>query len=307
MATPIAAAQPPVAESLPVNTPDDETLLTIGELADHTGLTPQQVRMWETRYGFPQPIRLPSGHRRYTGAHVRAVQRVLHERDRGMRLEQAIESAQRAEDVTFTGSVYAALAQRHPALASYTLTKQTLLALSWAIEDEATASASRGVLVGTFQRGRYFGQSRRRWEELSRTARCSLAMADFPVHDDESAPAKVALPPDSPLLREWIVVHDSPTLAAALVAWELPGQEEVADAERHFEALWSVDGRIVRDAAVVSAQAAAALGSATGRAALTVLEELPSPAPASLTTANAVFNRMVAYTDGTMLRGRRSR
>ena len=307
MAVSSSPTQALVAESSPVDTPDDETLLTIGELAGHTGLTPQQLRMWETRYGFPEPIRLPSGHRRYTGTHVRAVQRVLHERDRGMRLEQAIESAQRAEDVTFTGSVYAALAQRHPGLASYTLTKRTLLALSWAIEDEATASATRGVLVGTFQRGRYFGQSQRRWEELARTARCSLAMADFESHDDASAPARVALPPDSPLLREWIVVHDSPTLAATLVAWELPGQEAVAEPERHFEALWSVDGRIVRDAATVSAQAAAALGSATGHRALSVLEELPSPAPASLTTANAVFNRMVAYTDGTTLRGRRLR
>ena len=27
--------------------------------------TPQQLRMWETRFGFPEPIRLPSGHRRY--------------------------------------------------------------------------------------------------------------------------------------------------------------------------------------------------------------------------------------------------
>lgn len=294
-----------VAESLPVTTPDDETLLTIGELAGHTGLTPQQVRMWETRYGFPEPIRLPSGHRRYTGAHVRAVQRVLHERDRGMRLEQAIESAQRAEDVTFTGSVYAALAQRHPDLASYTLTKRTLLALSWAIEDEATATASHGVLVGTFQRGRYFGKSRSRWQELARTARSSLAMADFPEHDDDSRPALVALPLHSPLLREWIVVHDSPTLAAALVAWELPGQEGVADHERLFEAQWSVEGRIVRDAAVVSAQAAAGLGSGAARVTLAALEEMPSPATASLATTNAVFNRMVAYTDGTTLRARR--
>ena len=53
-----------VAESTPVDAPDDETLLTIGELAGHTGLTPQQLRMWETRYGFPEPIRLPSGLRR---------------------------------------------------------------------------------------------------------------------------------------------------------------------------------------------------------------------------------------------------
>lgn len=297
--------QPLLADSGAVTTPDDETLLTIGELAEHTGLTPQQVRMWETRYGFPDPIRLPSGHRRYTGVHVRAVHRVLQERDRGMRLEQAIGAAQRAEDVTWTGSVYAALAQRHPDLASYTLTKRTLLALSWAIEDEAVASASRGVLVGTFQRGRYFGKSRGRWQELARTALSSLAMADFPEHDDTSRPALVALPPDSPLLREWIVVHDSSALSAALVAWEVPGQDEVADHDRLFEALWSVEGRVVRDAAVVAAQAAEGLGSRAARETLQVLEELPAPTSASLAAANAVFNRMVAYTDGTALRARR--
>lgn len=288
-----------------MHSPTDDILLTIGELSEHTGLSPQLLRTWETRFGFPEPTRLPSGHRRFTGADVRAVRRVLEERERGLKLDQAILVARRAEDVTVTGSIYAALSLRHPELASYTLTKRTLLALSWAIEDEATAQAARGVLVGTFQRGRYFGQSRGRWMELARTARGTLAMADFAEHDDTSLPVKVALPPDSPLLREWIVVHDAAAFAAALVAWELPGQEDVPDGERHFEALWSVDGRVVRDAAVICAEAAAALGSRAAHDVMTLLEESSSPPVTSLRSANAVFNRMVAYTDGTTLRGRR--
>ena len=35
--------------------------LGIGDLARRTGLTPQVIRAWETRFGFPQPRRTPSG------------------------------------------------------------------------------------------------------------------------------------------------------------------------------------------------------------------------------------------------------
>ena len=304
MTTPFAESRGGLAASDDVATPSDDTLLTIGELAEHTGLSTQLLRTWETRFGFPEPTRLPSGHRRYTGADVRAVRRVLEERDRGTRLEQAIGVARRAEDATQSGSVYASLSLRHPELASYALKKSTLLALSWAIEDEATAQAARGVLVGTFQRGRYFGQSAERWRELARTARGSLVMADFPEHDADASPARVALAADSPLLREWIVVHDAPTFAAALVAWELPGQGDVREADRHFEALWTVEGRIVRDVAVICAEAAVSEGSGAARELLRLLEESSAPAATSQRSATAVFNRMVAYTDGTTLRTR---
>ncbi|QZY30557.1 DICT sensory domain-containing protein [Nocardioides coralli] len=287
--------------------PAPDTLLTIGELAAHTGLTPELLRTWETRHGFPEPIRLPSGHRRYTGDDVRAVQRVLEERDHGVRLEQAIAAAVRAGSVEDSGSVYAALSARHPTLPSYTLTKRTLLALSWAIEDESVAAATQAVLIGTFQKARYFGHSRARWEDLARTARGAMVMANFTEHDDDARPVRVALPDDSPLLREWIVVCDGASLAAVLVAIELPGQDAVPEPERHFEAIWSVEGRIVRDAAAMTAGAGAALGSEGSRRVLGLLEDAPPPAPASTRNATAVFNRMVAYTDGTVLRGRGKR
>jgi DNA-binding transcriptional MerR regulator len=40
-------------------------LLSIGDICSETGLSPDVVRVWERRYGFPVPVRLSSGHRRY--------------------------------------------------------------------------------------------------------------------------------------------------------------------------------------------------------------------------------------------------
>ena len=281
-----------------------DTLLTIGELAAHTGLTPELLRTWEARHGFPEPTRLPSGHRRYTGDDVRTVRQVLAERERGVRLEQAIAAARRAEHVEESGSVYASLSARHPGLPSFTLAKRTLLALSWAIEDESLARANHALVVGTFQRSRYYGQAEGRWSDLARTARSTVVMADFDAHAEDTSPARVALPPDSPLLREWVVAVDGPNLSAALVAWELPGQADVPDGERHFEATWSVDRRVVRDTVQLTAEVGASLGSGASGRLLDLLEESPPMAPPPSRVAAAVFNRMVAYIDGTVLRGR---
>lgn len=285
-----------------MSSPPAATPLTIGDLAAQTGLSPQLLRTWETRYGFPAPTRLPSGHRRYTDADVRAVRRVLEERDRGVRLELAIDTARRAESVTSSGSVYAALTGRHPALASYSLAKRTLVALSRAIEDECAAQAGHGILLGAFQRRRFFDHSRARWEDLARTAQQALVVADFDGHDDRAAPARVALPASSALMREWIVVHESPAFAAALVAWELPGQHDRPDRERLFEALWTVEGDAVRDAGVLVAETAADLGSRAAAALLRRYQEMPTPPTTSTRAATAVFNRTVAYADGTALR-----
>lgn len=46
--------------------PPATTLLTIGQVAEATGLSPDTLRVWERRYGLPVPHRLPSGHRRYS-------------------------------------------------------------------------------------------------------------------------------------------------------------------------------------------------------------------------------------------------
>jgi len=50
--------------------------LSIGDLAEATGIAPDTIRVWERRYGRPRPVRLPSGHRRYDPADVRWLRRV---------------------------------------------------------------------------------------------------------------------------------------------------------------------------------------------------------------------------------------
>ena len=281
-------------------------LLTIGELARRTGTTPEVLRMWETRHAFPQPVRLPSGHRRYAESEVGAVSRVLRLRDAGLKLDQAIAQVLRADTTVTASSVYASLRYHHPRLPSYTLTKRTLLALSWAIEDESVALARRPLLMGAFQAGKYFRRSAERWKELSRVAQATYVFADFAETDESTSPILVAVPPDSPMLREWIVVCDGDGLTAVLVAWEIPGQDRVPDFDRLYEAVWSLEPEVVRDASLTSLSLAAEAGSTRAAAQAAQLAGTPLPASTSQPVATAVFNRMVAYTDGTVLRQRRS-
>jgi methanogenic corrinoid protein MtbC1 len=49
---------------------------SIGDLAEACGISVDTLRVWERRYGQPKPVRLPSGHRRYTEAHLRWLRRV---------------------------------------------------------------------------------------------------------------------------------------------------------------------------------------------------------------------------------------
>jgi DNA-binding transcriptional MerR regulator/methylmalonyl-CoA mutase cobalamin-binding subunit len=53
-----------------------EPTYSIGDLAEACGISVDTLRIWERRYGRPEPLRLPSGHRRYTPAHVRWLRRV---------------------------------------------------------------------------------------------------------------------------------------------------------------------------------------------------------------------------------------
>ena len=59
---------------MPQDSPTDAaagpTLYSIGEVSSLTGLSTHMVRVWERRYGRPEAIRLPSGHRRYDEGHV---------------------------------------------------------------------------------------------------------------------------------------------------------------------------------------------------------------------------------------------
>lgn len=279
------------------NNPDG--LLTIRELAEAAGLTTATIRAWEQRYGFPEPHRLPSGHRRYAADVVAVVREVVRRRDAGMRLDVAIAEAvaQRRQDAA-PGSVFAELRRAHPSLAAYRLRKSTLLGLSWAIEDEFCAKAAAPVLVGAFQRAEFYDAARSRWRELARVARSAVVLAEFgDTFEPAAAPVELTLAPTSPMLREWTVVCDSAELPAALAAWELPGQDDVPDRDRVFESVWTVEPAAVRTAARTCARIAQDSGHADAPALLYELAGDPAPGATDLSAVAALFNRVVAYVD----------
>jgi DNA-binding transcriptional MerR regulator len=282
--------------------PAGATTLTIGELAERTGLTPAVLRMWESRHGFPVPERRESGHRRYAERDVELVQQVIRRKDAGVRLEVALAEAAMArasvDSAPGSPSVYAALRQRYPALQPHRLKKSTLIALSWAIEDECCSRAERPMIFGGFEQERYFDAARPRWTELARIARSTMAFANFSADPEPvTGVSLVHLPEKAPMRREWMVVCEAPDYPAMLTAWELPGQTTVPDKLRLFEAVWTVEPAAVRDAARACAQVAVQLGHPQGAPLLYELSENPPAPPRELLRANSLLNRVVAYLD----------
>jgi MerR family transcriptional regulator, light-induced transcriptional regulator len=277
----------------------DPDLLSIGDLAEATGVNVTTLRAWESRFGFPQAMRLPSGHRRYRREDVAAVRAVAQRRDSGLRLDVAVAEVVDTARPS-SGSVFATLRRQHPHLRAERLHKSTLTALSWAIEDEFCAQADRARIFGAFQTGALFRPSRSRWAELGRVAASATVLADFgdgAAPGDDPTLARIHLDAASPMRREWAVVCDSRDLPVALTAWEIPGQEDVADARRVFEAIWTVDPQAVRHAARTCAQVAHEADPTVGAPLLFALADDPTPSVPDLAALNAMFTRMLTYVD----------
>jgi DNA-binding transcriptional MerR regulator len=270
--------------------------ITIGDLAEQTGLTVATLRAWESRYGLPTPRRSPSGHRRYSPADAEQVRQVLRLRAGGLSLEAAIARARDLSSAPATPrSVFAEVRRTHPELTPAVLSQRAMLAISTAIEDECCAVAAEPLLMGFFQHERFYRSRQPRWRELARTASAAFVFADFAQSATPAdGPVEIALPATTPLLREWVLLCQAPDATAVLAGWELPPQSGPRTGRR-FEAVWSLGP------AVTATAARTALAYATASApALVPTDPPPVVVPdetAVLTRATAVTNRIVAYLD----------
>jgi DNA-binding transcriptional MerR regulator len=258
--------------------------LSTAQLAARTGVPAGTLRMWESRYGFPAPARLPGGHRRYSEQDLAAVSEVVGLREQGLSLTAAIERTRRQERVP-VASVFAGLRRRRPEVAPAILSKRVVLAITRAIEDEYCAHGAYGKLIASFQRERFYRQAERRWTELARTASAAVVLADF---------AELAEPPGAPAEIPIDLIVDAPGARACLAAWEQPSQTELPDAQRRFEVLWSFEPEVVRAAGEVATEL-------LWRLAPHVARGLPETNPdavihgGELEFATALSQRMVGY------------
>src|SRR4051795_4488106 len=239
-----------------------DAALTIREVAARSGVPAGTLRMWEERYGFPKPRRLPSGHRRFTEDQVEQVRAVVAARDSGLSLPAAIERVSGAPHER-RESLFGLLRLRRPELAPELIPKPRMIALSHAIEDECLARAHAPVLIGSFQRERFFRAEEPRWAGFAQTAAVAVAFADFDTRTD-SNPVQVHVNRDQQLNREWAIVCFAAGTCAALAGWEPPGQDHATDSERKFEAIWTVDPELVYEAADAAASIAESENQAIG-------------------------------------------
>lgn len=272
--------------------------LTIREVCARTGLEPPTLRMWEQRHGFPEPQRLPSGHRRYSELDVALIRQVCADRDAGMSLAAAIVRARSARDEAHS-SIFSAMRRMRPDLEPYTLPKRTLVALSHAIEDECLARAERPVLFASFQRERFYRDSEQRWRTLARDTDAAVVFADFDeARRPPGAPIELPIDRTDPVGREWSLVCDAREYCACLSGWEPPGQDDVSDPERRFHTIWSVEPGIVRDSARIACDMARRSAPDVADHMLDRLGDQGAWSQDELRLATALSNRMVAYVGG---------
>src|SRR3954470_4967696 len=267
--------------------------LTIREVAARSGIPAGTLRMWEERYGFPKPQRLPSGHRRFTSDQIEQVRAVVAAREAGLSLPAAIERVAGAPQER-RESLYGLLRLRRPELAPESIPKPRMLALSHAIEDECLSRAHAPVLIGSFQRERFFRSEEARWSGFAGTAAVAVAFADFDTRTD-TQPAQLHVNRDHQLNREWAIVCFAPGASAALAGWEPPGQDGVADAERQFEAIWTVDPELVYEAADAAATLVEAESPELAERVRRGLGGRPAPSGPDVRGVAALARRMVSY------------
>jgi MerR family transcriptional regulator, light-induced transcriptional regulator len=273
--------------------------LAIREIADRAGVAAGTIRMWEQRYGFPQPERTPSGYRMYSEDDVETIRRVVAFRNRGLSVPAALERARRWAGPTDRPSIYGAMATGERAVRAHVLRKPTLLAISRAIEDETIARAAAPVVFGAFQRRRHYEPVEHRYRRIARAADAVVVFADFDaLAGGDGSPVEVPIEPDEVLGNEWAVVVDAPGYAAALLGWEQPESQrdpELPERERRFEAMWTMDPDVVRRAARVSASLARRADDALGERLDELLADRPLASEAPAPGLEALTNRIVSY------------
>jgi DICT domain-containing protein len=272
------------------------TELAIKDVAERTGIAPGTIRMWEQRYGFPEPQRTASGYRRYSDDDVEALRRVSSYRRLGLSIPAAIDRVRASDATPDRPSIYAAVSAVDPSARPQLLRKSTLIALSRAIEHEALARAASPLLFGAFQEERHYRDVEKRYRRLAAQADAATVFASFDgPRRPEGGPVEIPIDLDDAIGNEWAVIVDAPGYAACMLGWEHPREEDLPDQSRRFEAIWTVHPGATRRAAQVAAKLAGQIDPAYGEELDALLADRPLAAENPAPGLTALTNRAIAY------------
>lgn len=151
------------------------------------------------------------------------------------------------------------------------------------------------MIVGAFQRERFYRESEPRWVELARTSRRTIVFADFDgLRRSPGRPTELPLAPQEPMRREWAIVCHAHDFGACLAGWEVP--ERLSDGDRAFETVWSIETHVVREAARIGATLAGTHDMNLSAELGEMIGSTPSPRASDQNHAlSSLTSRMVAY------------
>ena len=155
--------------------------LAIKDVAEQTGIAAGTIRMWEQRYGFPEPERTSSGYRVYRPGDVEALRRVQAYRHRGLSIPPRSSAPARRASETDRPSIYAAVMSAGVDASPQVLRKSTLVALSRAIEHETLAHAAAPVLFAAFQREPFYREVEPRYARIAQCADAADGLRRLPA------------------------------------------------------------------------------------------------------------------------------
>ena len=254
----------------------DDSLLTIGQVAEMTGLSEPTLRAWERRFGYPTPVRGPGGRRRYRAEQVDQLWQINRSREAGLSLEAAVTRAVQSSSAEST-TVFASLAER-PGVRPLRIYKRELTAVVRGLEDEMMASGTRPFLFASFQRERFYRQAQRRYREMARVAEMTVVRADFDsVTRAERAgrdPARRRRPFGARVVLRRATAR---AFTVALAAWEIVDQTPEHDSRRCFELVWTADAAAVRQAARTAVDLASRVAPEVAVEAAPLLKGEPPP------------------------------
>lgn len=134
--------------------------------------------------------------------------------------------------------------------------KNTLVALCHALEDHILKCGSRPLVLTAFQRGRWYAQEAKRYNELAEKSGEVVIMAvpdsGFDQPDAPTNLHRLSLSEDDPVSIEWHLIILAPTYAAMVMCQELTDEDygptglPQHDLERKFYGFWTFEPPLVR-------------------------------------------------------------
>jgi DNA-binding transcriptional MerR regulator/methylmalonyl-CoA mutase cobalamin-binding subunit len=174
-------------------------MISIGVVARQTGIAPARLRKWESRYGFPQPLRHPSGQRYYRSEDLAMLKRIVLRLASGERIGRIMESLERPS--ADTGLIIAG-AQERPEVAEAlsSLLRKDLVGFAQQLEQQSQCHHVR-AFIEQFA------------APLSQAVGDSWAQGHLPIYAEHLFSAQMEA-----LLMRMIARHPSATHPALLLA-----------------------------------------------------------------------------------------